>query len=113
MMGLSVSVGPRYEKLIVYLIQIGRFRNKSEVVRLALQLLEQREFELGYVHREEEFQVLMGVYARFHDIEREKEYPSKGSRHKTIEDVSDDIIDEAREVVEKRLDHFAKTYANS
>jgi putative addiction module CopG family antidote len=112
-MATSASLGPRFERLIRYLQQIGRYHNRSEVLRAGLRLLEKHEYDLGYIYKEEQFKVLMSAYARFHNLEREKQFPRRSAKHEPIEDRTDDIVDAAREYVETTLDHLAELHANS
>jgi antitoxin ParD1/3/4 len=44
---MNVSVTPEFERFISALVDSGRFRSASEVVRAALRLLQEREEERG------------------------------------------------------------------
>jgi|SRR5262249_24188755 len=113
MMAFSASIGPRYEKLIEYLMQIGRYENRSEVLRSAMRLLEEHEFKLGYLYKEDEFKILMSVYARFEDIRREKSFPRKIEKQGSIEGLDKDIVDDVHQFVDQRIDQIGKSYADS
>ena len=106
-MAYSVSVGPRYEKLVEYLIAIGRYENRSEIFRTALRMLEQYEYSLGYIYKTEEFKVLMSSYARLNNLDREISFPSADSPQRIVDNISPELSAAAKKYIEQRMDGFA------
>jgi antitoxin ParD1/3/4 len=47
----SVTLGPHYENFVAQQVSRGRFGTKSEAIRAALQLLEEREMKLSLLRR--------------------------------------------------------------
>ena len=47
----SVTLGEHFERFIARLIKAGRFESKSEVIRAAMRLLEEREKKVATLRR--------------------------------------------------------------
>jgi|SRR5579871_906374 len=107
-MGVSIALGKRFERLADYLISIGRFGNRSEVVRHAMLLLEESEFNRGYIHKEKEFSVLLSGYAHLSSMERELSYPSAKTRTGPDGKLIPEVISFGREYVSQRLERLAE-----
>jgi putative addiction module CopG family antidote len=108
-MTCSVSVGHRYEKLSEYLVTIGRYENRSEVFRDAMRLLEEREYALGYIYREEEWAVLMSAHAQLNNAEREIDFPRRSIKNPITKQRRPEVISYAKDFVEERIDTEAKS----
>ena len=78
-----------------------------------MRLLEEHEFKLGYLYKEDEFKILMSVYARFEDIRREKSFPRKIEKQESIEGLDKDIVDDVHKFVDQRIDQIGKSHADS
>ena len=112
-MAVSVSVGKRYEKLAEYLISIGRFENRSEVFRHAMRLLEEDEYGRGYIHKSDEFSLRLSGVARLRQMQREKDYPSAGTKWGSGGEFSSEVLAAGDEILERDLEHLARRDAGA
>ena len=112
-MAISVSVGKRFEKLADYLISIGRFENRSEVVRHAMRLLEEDEYRRGYIHKSEQFSLLLSTVARLHDLQREKDYPSARTKWGAGGEFSPEVLAAGETMTTAQFEHWAKLAAGA
>ena len=49
---MNVSLGPRWESFVEKIVQSGRYKSSSEVVREGLRLVEEREAALSQLRQE-------------------------------------------------------------
>ena len=106
-MPITVNLGKRYERLADYLITIGRFENRSEVLRHAMRLLEEDEYRRKYIHRDKDFTALLPVYSRLHYMQREKDYPSDKSRRTEDGGFSSEVLENSAKFVDQQLEKHA------
>ena len=106
-MGTTVNLGRRFERLADYLISIGRFENRSEVLRHAMRLLEEDEYTRGYIHKDKEFSALFSVHARLRQLQREKDYPSINTIKDDDGGFTSEILSMSEKIVDSQLEDYA------
>src|SRR5262249_45428883 len=107
-MAVSVSVGKRFERLADYLISIGRFETRSEVFRHAMRLLEQDEYDRGYIHNSEQFSMAFSIIARLNDLQREKDYPSNQTKWGGGGEFTSEVLSASQEYMDNILNTLAR-----
>ena len=107
-MATTVNLGKRFERLADYLISIGRFENRSEVVRHAMRLLEEDEYSRKYIHKEKEFSAIFSVYARLNSLQRERDYPSIRTRKLDSGNFASEILEISKDCLDEQIEQHAR-----